>query len=608
MDTNTPKPLAYSYRRFSHAKQNEAGSLKRQKDIAVAYCEKHGLQFVEDEQYTFLDRAMPAFRGKNATDDKAELRRFLDLVEAGSIPVGSYLIVESLDRLSRQHPREALPRFLDLLNAGISIVSCNDDKLYKAGKVEELDLIVSIMEMSRSFRESDNKSIRVGKAWRQKQEEAVAGKPMGATRPAWLDPVYPDEDKEKAKDKKLKPTHYVINDDKAKIVRDIFQWTLDGYGREAIAKRLNEAGIDSFKGKTWGGSSVAQILKSPTVIGVYQPYSGKGKDRVKVGEPITGLYPPIIDEQTFYAAQKATTDRFITGAKKQSRQYNVWQRVLKCSRCHAALNVYTKGAKQSTYLRCYEAGKGNCDARAIRLDRADEAFKELLTKVNSLALVQSDARSLQVQLNEVGGRIAEQQRLRAETLEFLRSRPSTSLRMMVADADDEIARLQEQEAEIEQALAADRITNKEDFFARLDLVSREGRARANELLKRLGIIVTAIRTDDAIEYTVFKKDLKILTMTDADGDDEIRVKPYSGEVAEIQLRQGEIAEDDLYVSPGFNRKLKKPGASEAIATPSTEPGPDWTSYDETLPDEIHDLFGEPEEAGFSEVPLHAPDD
>jgi DNA invertase Pin-like site-specific DNA recombinase len=560
MDTSTPKPLAYSYRRFSHAKQNEAGSLKRQKDIAVAYCEKHELQLVDDDAYTFLDKAKSAFRGKNATDDKAELRRFLDLVEAGSIPAGSYLIVESLDRLSRQHPREALPRFLDLLNAGISIVSCNDDKLYKAGKVEELDLIVSIMEMSRSFRESDNKSIRVGKAWRDKQEEARNElKPMGATKPAWLDAVYRDEDRDKPK---KKPSHYVINEEKARIVRDIFQWTLDGYGREAIAKRLNEARIPSFKGKTWGGSSVAQILKSPTVLGIYQPYTGKGKDRVKLGEPITGLYERIIDDKTFYEAQNATTERFKTGAKKQSRQYNVWQRILKCTRCHSSLNVYSKGAKQPPYLRCYEAGKGNCDARAIRLDRADEVFKHLLTKVNSLALVQSDARSLQMQLSEVRGRIAEQQRMRAETLEFLRSRPSQTLRAEVANADDEIARLEGREVALEKALAADRITNKEDFFARLDLVSREGRARANELLKRLGVLVTAFKgEDDSITYQVSKKGLKVLMIL----DDGKKIEPvsYSQDVTEAMFVQGEIREDELEVNVGFNRRFKAKKPVEA---------------------------------------------
>lgn len=574
MNTPTPKPLAFSYRRFSHVQQNEAGSLKRQKDIAVEYCEKHGLQLVEDEQYTFLDRATSAFRGKNATDDKAELKRFLALVENKAIPVGSYLIVESLDRLSRQHPREALPRFLDLLNAGISIVSCNDDKLYQAGKVDELDLIVSIMEMSRSFRESDNKSIRVGKAWRHKQEAARDDlKPMGATRPGWLDAVYDPNDK----NPKKKPTHYVINEDKAKTVRDIFQWTIDGYGRDTIARMLNEAGIDAFRVKTWGGSSVAQIIKSPTVLGLYQPYKGKGKDRVKMGEPIKGLYDPIIDEQTFYAANQAMTARYRDRATKTTPYYNLWSKLLICESCHAALNLYSKGKDKRRYLQCYEARKRVCTARAIRVEQAEEAFRQLLTKVNSLSLVRSDARSLEAQLNEVQGRLNEQQSILAEHLEFLRTKRSGSIQGLVVECETEIERLQQRKDELEQALAMDRITNKEDFFARVDLVSYEGRARANQLLKRLGIMVTALRTDDAIRYTAYRKDLRILTMTDADADDEIQVTPHSGDVAEAQYRQGEITADDLFVNGSFNRKLKKPG-KQPVVQPSTD-GPNWGSLD-----------------------------
>jgi hypothetical protein len=75
--------------------------------------------------------------------------------------------------------------------------------------------------------------------------------------------------------------------------------------------------------------------------------------------------------------------------------------------------------------------------------------------------------------------------------------------------------------------------------------------------------------------------LKTLKMLHADGDEEIQVTPYSGEVAEIQLRQGEITEDGLYISPGFNRRLKKLGTVESVTTPSTD-GPNWNSLEEPL--------------------------
>jgi len=481
--TTSSKPLAYSYRRFSHIKQQEGHSLKRQLDIAVDYCQKHNLQLVDDAQYTFLDRAKSAFHGKNI-DDKGELKRFYDLVEAGAIPKGSYLIVESLDRLSRQHPSEALPWFLNLLNLGINIVSVNDGKVY-SGKVEPLDLIVSIMEMSRSFSESEHKSIRVSQKWREKQEAAAQSrKPMGATKPGWLDPVYKDEDKDNPK---KKPTHYVINEEKAEIVRSIFQMTIDGYGREVIARKLNESGIPAFKGGTWGGSSVAQIIKSPTVIGIYQPMTGKGSKREPVGPPIPNFYEPIIDEATYYAANGAMTERFRGRVTKQGTWYNVWQKIAKCAVCGAALHVASKGARK--YYQCREARKGKCEGKAVRLDRSEVVFRELLAKVNSLSLVQSNTHTLNAQLQEVEGRIAEQEAALHEHMKFLRTRPSSSLRLLVAECDDEIAKLQQQRAELEQALATDTIDNKEAFLARLDLESSEGRARANGLLKRLKILV-----------------------------------------------------------------------------------------------------------------------
>jgi DNA invertase Pin-like site-specific DNA recombinase len=482
--TTPPKPLAYSYRRFSHIQQDAKSSLKRQLDIAVEYCKKHDFQLVADAEYNFLDTAKSAFHGKNV-DDNGELRRFYDLVKANAIPKGSYLIVESLDRLSRQEPKEALPRFLDLLNAGINVVSINDDRVY-TGKVSDLDLIVSIMEMSRAHSESSNKSKRVGAKWRDKQEDARALKPMGATKPAWLDAVYRDEDKD---DAKRKPTHYVINEAKAEIVRSIFTMAIAGHGREVIARKLNEAGIEAFKVKTWGGSSVAQILKSPTVLGIYQPFKGKGKNRVAMGEPIKGLYEPIIDESTFHRANGAVTARFRGRVTRQTEWVNMWQKIAKCALCGAALHVANKGQPARKYFQCREARKGSCDAKAVRLDRSEAVFRQLLAKVDSLSLVQSNSHTLNAQLQEVEGRIAAQEAALAEHMDFLRTRPSASLRLLVVECEDEITKLQARRVELENALSSDIMDNTEDFFNRLDLESADGRVRANGLLQRLKVVV-----------------------------------------------------------------------------------------------------------------------
>jgi len=219
--------------------------------------------------------------------------------------------------------------------------------------------------------------------------------------------------------------------------------------------------------------------------------------------------------------------------------------------------VYSKGKEQRKYLRCYEAAKGRCEAKAIRLDRSEDVFRELLTKVNSLALVQSDARSLQVQLNEVEGRKAVLQRDMEANLEFLRTRPSPAIRALVADADDEIARLEQKRIELEKSLAADRITDKADFFARLDLESYEGRSRANELLQRLSVLVTASKVDNVVTYLVYKKEVEILTITEIDGD--IQKQSDSPDVMMAMHYQGEVQLHEMEVNVGFrSKKLRKP--------------------------------------------------
>src|SRR6267142_865492 len=91
------KPKAFSYIRFSTPEQGRGTSYDRQIEAAERYARENGLDL--DTKMTFTDLGVSAFRGKNAKT--GELRAFLDATEAGLVLEGSYLLVESLDRLSR---------------------------------------------------------------------------------------------------------------------------------------------------------------------------------------------------------------------------------------------------------------------------------------------------------------------------------------------------------------------------------------------------------------------------------------------------------------------------------------------------------------------------
>src|SRR5215467_1963131 len=94
---------AYSYIRFSTPEQAKGDSLRRQTELSERYAREHGLTL--DDKLTFRDLGKSAFRGKNAQE--GELGDFIKAVEDGRIKRGSYLLVENLDRLSRQPARKA---------------------------------------------------------------------------------------------------------------------------------------------------------------------------------------------------------------------------------------------------------------------------------------------------------------------------------------------------------------------------------------------------------------------------------------------------------------------------------------------------------------------
>ena len=103
MMTGGARPKAYSYIRFSTPEQAVGHSLERQMEAARSFATRRGLEL--DEALTFRDLGVPAFRGRNAK--RGALADFLTAVREGRVAKGAYLLVESLDRVSRQNAWDA---------------------------------------------------------------------------------------------------------------------------------------------------------------------------------------------------------------------------------------------------------------------------------------------------------------------------------------------------------------------------------------------------------------------------------------------------------------------------------------------------------------------
>src|SRR5262245_29715393 len=91
--------IAYSYIRFSSKKQEAGDSIRRQDTGAKEWAARNSVPL---DTSLKQDKGVSAFRGENCNNpDLYGLAAFLDKVERGKVRRGSYLVVESLDRLTR---------------------------------------------------------------------------------------------------------------------------------------------------------------------------------------------------------------------------------------------------------------------------------------------------------------------------------------------------------------------------------------------------------------------------------------------------------------------------------------------------------------------------
>ncbi|HZR05208.1 MAG TPA: recombinase family protein, partial [Candidatus Udaeobacter sp.] len=282
---------AFSYVRFSSGEQKLGASKERQLERAREYAKWK--EWDLDER-SFQDLGVSAYSGANVKT--GALGAFLDAVKKRKVPKGSVLLVEAMDRVSRQNPWDAIEVIQALVNNGVEVITLDDEREYNQETLRDtkkslLTRLVGKLELA--FDESERKSYRVGDAWRRLKEDARANKtPITKRCPMWLE---------------VKDGKFVPIPERVKTVEKIFALRLRGFGKRLIAEKLNQEKVPTFntKVKSWGSSYVHKILRNRAVVGEYQPYkrSKDGKREVQ-GDPIDNFYPAIIPLGQFQQAQE----------------------------------------------------------------------------------------------------------------------------------------------------------------------------------------------------------------------------------------------------------------------------------------------------------------
>lgn len=337
---------AYSYIRMSTEIQLHGDSLRRQLELSKNYAKQNGLNLVENLQ----DIGVSAFKGKNVTF--GALGEFLKLVKDGTVQRGSYLLVESLDRLSRDKISVSLPRFIDLLNAGIIIVTLQDGQIYTQESFDrdQSQLFISLSVMVRAHEESRTKSKRLSAAWNNKRQN-IDTKILTSKCPAWL----------MAKDDR---SGFELKPEAAATIQKIFKWCLEDQGHLVITRRLNRDKVPTIaRASEWNVSYVKKILKNPAAMGAYQPCVMQDGKRVPDGPKIEGYFPAVVSEADFIRAQERIIGRRGKGGRKGSTAANLFTHIARCGICGSPLNYIDKGVRSDPTLVCRSSHqKSGCTA------------------------------------------------------------------------------------------------------------------------------------------------------------------------------------------------------------------------------------------------------
>jgi DNA invertase Pin-like site-specific DNA recombinase len=106
----------YAYARWSSLEQTKGSTLERQLENCLAYIEGIGWTLTGE---AIVDRGRSAYTGANISS--GNLGKFAESIRNGSIPTPATLVVEELDRLSRQPADVMLSWLSPLVRFGLTI-------------------------------------------------------------------------------------------------------------------------------------------------------------------------------------------------------------------------------------------------------------------------------------------------------------------------------------------------------------------------------------------------------------------------------------------------------------------------------------------------------
>lgn len=332
---------AICYLRFSSEGQSDGSSIDRQKEHVEGYCKRNGLEIVQ----TLEDPGFSAYKGNHLAEGK--LGQFFKDADKG-LYRGYALVIEHLDRLSRQGIKATFDLIERLLNADVELHETQNGRVYHSLD----DLGVAIVDGHAAKLYSKKLSERVTKGWKDAKRAASPDRIVHGNVPFWLT---------------VNEGKMQVIPEKVADVREAFRLAALGNGAYKISRALG--GRIPF-------STLGAVLRNRAVLGEYQPckFDEKGK-RVPDGDVVDKYFPKIISVSEFNAARENISKRFRSGNRRGSGAKNLFGGI-----------VFDVTSEPARGLRLNGNGKGYLESafdphrksHRVRIDKFESLFLDFL--------------------------------------------------------------------------------------------------------------------------------------------------------------------------------------------------------------------------------------
>lgn len=344
--------------------QGDSNSIKNQKAILQKYADDNGFRntslFVDD-----------GYSG--TTFDRPDWNRLMELVDDGKVGT---IIVKDMSRLGRDYLKVGMYTEMIFPNADIRFIAINNG--VDSDNQSENDMTPFINIFNEFYAKDTSRKIRaVFKA------KGQAGKPLCTNPPYGY--VKDPEDK----------LHWIVDEEAAKVVRDIFRLCVQGYGVSQIANEINKRHImnptahlkslgigvpdnreDEHDDYRWQGSTISHMLSRQEYLGHtvnFKTYrkSYKQKKQLK-NDPenwqiFENTHEAIIDQETFDIVQRIRDGR---RRVTPMGEMPALSGMVFCADCGAKMyQVRGRSLPQSEYMVCAtyrKKGKDICPSHQMR--------------------------------------------------------------------------------------------------------------------------------------------------------------------------------------------------------------------------------------------------